>query len=237
MKKLNVILAALVICFSISINAFAQKNKGVTPITLNVSIDDSVTQAIEGDSVINVGVRSDGGGNYVHGSSGVEAQFLSSGVLSFKSGSLGQRWVNAYYSKKIEAGASVLPVTQDSPANVEFLTFVNTAPFQDMGENSSRCQGLGINIFIPGYTRTIGYQAGQGYLKKTGYVKVNRLANQNGKGVWTIESNSSGTCTAPDGVVYDDTATVADRKTSGKPSGDIIYGRYIMPFKLTLTQQ
>ena len=74
-------------------------------------------------------------------------------------------------------------------------------------------------------------------MKKTGYVKVIRLANQNGKGVWTIESNSLGTCTAPDGVVYDDTSTVADRKTSGKPSGDIIYGRYIMPFKLTLTQQ
>lgn len=231
MRNRIVLFFALVVCFCLSANIFAQKNKGVTPITLNVTFDDTKSGSL-------FGIGSDGGGTYEHGKQSVSAQFLSSGVLDFKS-SAGIRKIKAFYSTPQGDSQTdqSLPASETA-ANFQILTFVNTPPFQDMFENTTRCQGIGVNIYIPGYTRTIGYQAGQGHLKKTAYAKVSRLANVNDKGVWVIESDSAQTCQpAPDGFIYDNIAMIADRKTSGKPGNDIIYGRYYMPFKITLTQQ
>ncbi|MBA3601491.1 MAG: hypothetical protein H0W45_09690, partial [Acidobacteria bacterium] len=87
-NKLFKIFALIMLCLSISIGTFAQRDKGVTPVNLNITIDDSVSQGL-------FGIGSDGG-IYSHGGLDlVEAQFLSTGVLSFKSGN---RLVNAFYS-------------------------------------------------------------------------------------------------------------------------------------------
>src|SRR5687767_4678032 len=59
MKKLTIIIAAIVICFGITTNTFAQKNggNGTAPVYLNVTIDNGTTEqpnAIRSDSDLSI---------------------------------------------------------------------------------------------------------------------------------------------------------------------------------------
>ncbi len=228
MKKITTILAVLVICLGISINTFAQK---ATPVYLNVQIDDNISQQI-------YGIGSDGlyNGTYFHGQSSVSAQFTQYGFFDFYSGT---RSVIAYYSTSLgdSLTSNTLP-QKDSEGTVIIKTHNNSVYGQNMTVGQVLCMGVTVNRKIGDYTRTIGYHAGRGSLVNTSYVKVTRLPNDfNNKRVWTMESNTQGTCVSSDGLVYDNIARIRDAKTSGKPASDIDYGRYNMPFKLTLTEK
>ncbi|HEX8289192.1 MAG TPA: hypothetical protein VF556_14420 [Pyrinomonadaceae bacterium] len=223
-NKVFKFLALITLCLSLSINILAQRNKGVDPVNLTVSIDDLVSQNL-------YGIGSDGIGSYVHGENLVEAQFLSSGVLSFKSGN---RFVNAYYSNSFGSNSlgdslttQTLP-SSDSNFNVKFITFVGSKYLQTMAVNESRCEGLVVSFPLGDYTRQIGYRAGRGDLTTTGYVKVTHPDIN----TWIMESNSGGSCSSNDSI-----ARVRMAKTSGKTAPDIDYGRYNMPFRLVLTRK
>ncbi|MDQ3062963.1 MAG: hypothetical protein M3R14_08905 [Acidobacteriota bacterium] len=217
-NKLFKFSAAILLCLTVTISTFAQRNRGVDPVNLNVTIDDTVSQGL-------FGIGSDGGGIYSHGQNFVEAQFLSSGVLSFKSG--GNRAVNAFYPTPFEMTSNSLPA-MDSKTNVKFITFVGSKYLQTMTIGEVRCEGLVVSLPSADYTRQIGYRAGRGTITNTGYVKVTHLYND----TWYMESNSEGTCGS-----YDNIARIRDAKNSGRPVPDIDYGRYSMPFRLILTRQ
>jgi len=218
-NKLFKFSAAILLCLTITISTFAQKNRGVDAVNLNVTIDDTVSQGL-------FGIGSDGGGIYSHGLNLVEAQFLSTGVLSFKSG--GSRAVNAFYSTPVDINSNSLP-TMDSKTNVTFLTFVKSGMYlQTMTVGEVRCEGLVVSLPLGDYTRHIGYRAGRGTIANTGYVKVTHPNSD----TWYMESNSEGTCGN-----YDNIARIRDAKNSGRPVPDTDYGRYSMPFRLTLTRQ
>jgi outer membrane lipoprotein-sorting protein len=216
-NKLFKFSAAILLCLAVTISTFAQKNRGVDVVNLNVTIDDTVSQGL-------FGIGSYGGSTYFHGLNLVEAQFLSSGVLSFKSGN---RFVNAFYSTPEEMTSNSLPA-MDSKTNVKFITFVGSQYLQTMAIGEVRCEGLVVSLPSADYTRQIGYRAGRGTITNTGYVKVTHPDNI----TWYMESNSGGTCGS-----YDNIARIRDAKNSGKPVPDIDYGRYTMPFKLILTRQ
>ena len=215
-NKLFKIFAVTTLCLTVSIGTFAQRNRGVSPVNLNVTIDDNVSQGL-------FGIGSDGG-TYFHGQNLVEAQFLSSGVLSFKSGN---RAVNAFYSTPVEMSSNFLPA-MDSKTNVKFMTFVGSLYLQTMTVGEVRCEGLVVSLPLGDYTRYIGYRAGRGTITNTGYVKVTHPDIT----TWYMESNSVGTCGS-----YENIARIRDAKNSGRPVPDTDYGRYSMPFKLTLTRQ
>ena len=217
-NKLFKFSAAILLCLTVTISTFAQRNRGVDPVNLNVTIDDTVSQGL-------FGIGSDGGGIYSHGQNFVEAQFLSSGVLSFKSG--GNRAVNAFYSTPVEMSSNSLPA-MDSKTNVKFITFVGSSYLQTMTVGGVRCEGLVVSFPLGDYTRYIGYRAGGGTITNTGYVKVSHPDIN----TWYMESNSGGTCGS-----YDNIARIRDAKNSGRPVPDIDYGRYSMPFRLILTRQ
>lgn len=236
MKKLTIIFAAVAICFAITTNLFAQKT---APVYLNVQIDDKISQQI-------YGIGSDGNGTYFHGQSSVSASFTQYGFFNFYSG---DRPVIAYYANSNGTNSQgdsqttmALPLA-DTGAGVTIKTHNNSTYGQNMAEGQSLCMGVTVNRKIGDYTRTIGYHAGRGTLRNTSYVKVTRLPNDiNGKRVWTLESNTYGTtCMNSDGTlydnIYDNIARIRDAKTSGKTAPDIDYGRYNMPFKLTLTEK
>lgn len=227
MKKITLLFFAVAVSFGLTVFTFAQKKTSVPPVYLNVTIDDGVSQSL-------YGIGSDGGGVYSHGTDSVEAQFLSTGVLDFKS-SAGIRKINAFYSTSLGDSQTALTLpASETAASFQILTFVNTPPFQNMGIGETRCQGLGVNIFTSGNTRTIGYRAGRGTITNTGYVRAARLSNNEfNKRVWTLESYTGDVpCST-----YDNIARIRDAKTSGKPVPDTDYGRYNMPLKLILTEK
>jgi hypothetical protein len=208
------LLFVFLLCLSLAVSG--QKNKGVTPVNLSVTIDDSVNQSGS------VGIGSDFGGAYVNGQQSVVAQFLSTGVLSFKSGT---RTVNAYY------GLSIDPVTQPLPASdsdngVQILTFVNSTYLQTMSVGEQRCEAIAVNFDLSSVVRTIGYRAGRGTISNTGPALVSHPDSN----TWTIQSDSGSVCSA-----YDSNARVRDAPKTGKP-GDIDHGRYFMPMRLILSR-
>jgi hypothetical protein len=197
--------------------ASAQNNKAVTPVNLSVTIDDSVNQSGS------VGIGSDLGGAYVNGQQSVAAQFLSTGVFSFKSGT---RTVNAYYGLPIDPVTQPLPAS-DSDTGVQILTFVKSTYLQTMAIGEQRCEAIAVNFDLGSMTRTIGYRAGRGTISNTGPSLVSHGDND----TWIIQSDSGSVCSS-----YDSVARVRDAPKTGKP-GDIEHGRYFMPFRLVLTRQ
>lgn len=206
---------AMVFMLMLGLGATAQRNKGETPVTLDVVIDDMVSQGVQG-------FGSDGDGPYVHGSDSVAASFLSTGVLSFKTGN---RLATAYYSNLIEPVGD--PLTGSTTGSAYFLTFVNGLYLQTMTIGESRCQGLVGSIPISSdYTRHIGYRAGRGSLSDLSYM----LITHPDADTWIMDSNSALACAS-----YDNIARINDAKTKGKPN-DVFHGRYFMPLRLVLTR-
>jgi len=224
MKRSAITIAAVAICFALSITTFAQSRNGVAPVYLNVTIDDTVSQQF-------YGVGSDGvsGGTYSNGQSSVVARFTEYGYLDFNSGT---RVVNAYYSTPIELTSNSLPAS-DSKSGVLIKTHGGSNYLQNMTVGETRCVQTSVNFNLGTYTRTIGYNAGYGTISNTSYVKVTHPDVD----TWIMESASSGTCTSQDGNSYDSTARIRDHKTSGKKAPDIDYGRYYMPLRLILSRQ
>lgn len=213
----------IIITFSLSavIGTFAQRR--ATPVNLNVTIDDLVSQT--------AGIRSDGQGSYVNGQNSVQAQLTDYGWFNFYSG---MRTVTADYSTPVEIGAP-LPAASETVANINIKTVVTSLKFQDMAIGQSQCVGMGVNI---SYTdaaktvRTIGYRAGRGTITNTAWVKVTHPDND----TWILEPTPQTDCGAADNG-NDSVARIRDAKTKGKTVPDTDYGRYYMPFRLILTRQ
>ena len=221
MKKITVIFAALAICLCFSIGISAQKR--ASTVNLNVTIDDLVSQG--------AGIRSDGQGAYFNGQNSVQAQLTEYGWFNFVSGT---RIVNAVYSTPVEIGAT-LPTTFDSKTNVNIKTFVTSLKFQDMTIGQSQCVGMGVNISFNDAAqtvRTIGYRGGRGVITNTAWVKVTHSDNN----TWILEPTPQTDCGVADNS-NDSIARIRDAKTKGKTVADTDYGRYYMPFRLTLTRQ
>ncbi|MDQ3750759.1 MAG: hypothetical protein M3367_17340 [Acidobacteriota bacterium] len=221
MKKLNTFLTAMMICLSLTLISFAQRR--ATPVNLNVTIDDLVSQT--------AGIRSDGLGTYLTGQDSVTAQLTEYGWFNFVSGT---RVVNAIYSTPVEIGAT-LPVSMDSRTNVNIKTFVTSLKFQDMAIGQSQCVGAAVNINLNDTAqtvRTIGYRGGRGTITNTAYVYVTHPdAN-----TWILEPTPQTNCGGTDNSL-DNIARIRDAKTKGKTVPDTDYGRYLMPFRLTLTRR
>jgi hypothetical protein len=215
MNNIIKILGAVMIAFILSIPVAAQRDKGVPAVNLSVTIDDSVSAT--------AGIRSDDAGAYTHGVSGVQATFLSTGVLSFKTGT---RQLTALYSTPIEPLAA-LPAS-DTQSNSTMLTFVKSGFYlQTMAVKETRCEGLVVGIPIStDYTRYIGYRAGRGDLRELAYV----LVSHPDENTWIMDSQDSG-CSE-----YGNIARINDAKNKGK-ANDIFHGRYFMPLRMTLTRQ
>jgi len=207
---------AVIFAFTLSVGAYTQKPGTQPQVNLDVVIDDTASQGL-------YGFGSDGGGAYVNGSQGVAASFLSSGVLSFKTGN---RTATAFYSTAIEPDGALL--SGSTTGSSYFLTFVHTGLYlQTMGVGSSRCEGLiGSMPISPDYDRSIGYRAGRGDSSTLGYILVTHPDSN----TWVMDSNSTGTC-----GFFDNIARINDAKTKGK-ANDIFHGRYYMPLRLVLTR-
>lgn len=207
-------LAVLTFILTVAAVVFARPNKGPAAVNLDVTIDDSVSVA--------AGIRSDGSGPYVNGVNGVQASFLSTGVLSFKSGT---RQVTALYSTAVEP-LTALPLS-DTFSNSTILTFVKSGFYlQTMAVGETRCEGLIIGMpFSTDYTRFIGYRAGHGVLTNLAYILVSHPTVD----TWVMDSQDGG-CSA-----NDNTARINDAKNKGK-ADEITHGRYFMPFRMTLTR-
>ena len=215
------LLMAMIFAFTVSAAAYTQK-PGSQPaqVNLDVVIDDTASQGL-------YGFGSDGGGVYFNGSQGVAASFLSTGVLSFKTGN---RTATAFYSSPITPDGALL--TGSTTGSSYFLTFVhsNTGLYlQTMAVGSSRCEGLiGSMPISSSYTRHIGYRAGHGTLTDLGYMLVTHPDTN----TWIMDSNSVGVCGS---TAYDNVARIIDSQTKG-PANDIPHGRYYMPLRLVLTR-
>lgn len=221
MRKYFTFLTIIIISVFASVGINAQRR--AVPVNLNVTIDDLVSQA--------AGVRSDGQGVYVNGQNSVQAQLTEYGWFNFNSGA---RVVNAIYSTPVEVGA-VLPTPSDSQTGVIIKTFVTSLKFQDMAVGQSQCVGFGVNFNFNDAAktvRTIGYRGGRGIITNTAWVKVTH-PDQN---TWILEPSPQTDCGAADNS-NDSVARIRDAKTKGKAVPDTDYGRYFMPFRLTLTRQ
>ena len=217
MNKYFSLLATCAIFLVLTSGVAAQKNKGQTPVNLSVTIVDQ-------DGLGNLyAVRSDGLGAYVNGQDGISAQFLSTGVLDFRSGN---RNVSAFYSAPVDATIYPLPAS-DTATGVQILTFVDSTYLQLMPVGSWQCKPLAVNFKIDNYNRTIGYRAGRGTITSTGPT----IFAHPDSDTWTVESDTGGVCSG-----FDNVARVRDAPSTGKP-GDIDHGRYTMPMKLVLTRQ
>ncbi len=208
------------ICVLTAVSASFTQNRGAQPaqVNLDVVIDDLASQGLNG-------FGSDGGGTYVNGSQGVAASFLSTGVLSFKTGN---RTATAFYSTPVEPVGALL--TGSTSGSSYFLTFVKSGQYlQTMAIGSSRCEGLvGSMPISTDYARYVGYHAGKGTLSDLGYM----LVTHPDANTWIMDSNSAGICGS---TAYDNIARINDAKTKGK-ANDIFHGRYLMPLRLVLTR-
>lgn len=232
MKKLTTIVATLAICFGITVNTFAQSS---APLYLNVTIDDSVSatagiQSDDPDKTDNTPVP------YQNGTNSVTAVFNDYGHFVFNSGA--NRKVNFIYSIPLDATNSVLET--DSQYGVKARTApinsTNYVHLQNMDVGTSQCLGLGWELTtgdVTGSKREIGYHYFRGVLTNTAYVTVTRLDLI----TWTMEPLNRARCGGNDDVTYDNAARVRDVKTAKGKTTDYQYGRYYMPFKLTLTKQ
>jgi hypothetical protein len=239
MKKLTTILAALAICFAITINAFAQRT---TPIPVNVVIDDTVST--------NSGVQSDGSLNpdgtpipYRHAVNSVQANVNDWFVFNS-----GTRQVKFIYGIPLDLDNPNYPLAAYLEPDAQSGTTVKTfpidsntfIPMRSMAINTSQCMGLGwggVSGDVASSSRSIGYHFARGDLSNTAYVTVTRLDDNNGKKVWTLESVNRANCGGNNDITYDHAARVFDSKTVKNKTTDYHYGRYYMPFKLTLTAQ
>ena len=219
MKMMKFSVLSLVLLTAAIATVTAQRPGTQVPqVNLDVMIDNDVSQNTFGFS-------SDVNQAYDHGSQGVTASFLSTGVLDFKTGT---RTASMFYSTPIEPVGALL--TGSTTGSAYFLTFVKTGQFlQTMAIGSSRCEGLvGSMAISADYNRYVGYHAGHGTLTDLGYM----LVTHPDEDTWIMDSNSAGACGSSE---YDNVARINDAKTKGK-SNDIFHGRYYMPLRLVLTR-
>ena len=225
MKFTPKILSTILLLFFLPCAVEAQRNK-VTPVYLDVAIDDLVSQI--------AGVRSDDPDGdpssfdvYSHNVDSVSAQFSENGYFAFKSGT---RSVRAVYSSPMDGGTLS---GEDFRPSVEIMTFVGGDPLQNMTVGTFRCEGLAVNILLgdpAGTKRTIGYRAGRGTLTNTGFVKVTHPDGD----TWVLESDTQGAC--PNDA-NEGNARIRDSWTKGKPIPDTDHGRYLMPLRIILTRR
>lgn len=236
MKKLTTILAALAICFAITISTSAQKT---TLIPVDVVIDNTVSTSS--------GVQPDGSNPdgtpipYRHAVNSVQANVNDWFVFNS-----GTREVKFIYGIRLDLpiNPNQLSLEPDAQSGTTVKTFPidsNTfIPMRSMAIGTSQCMGLGwggVAGDVAGSSRSIGYHFARGDLSNTAYVTVSRLADNNGKKVWTLESVNQANCGGNSDTTNDHAARVFDSKTVKGKTTDYHYGRYYMPFKLTLTQR
>lgn len=219
MKMIKFLTGNVALSLMFAFTSVAQKPASQpAQVNLDVVIDDLASQGL-------YGFGSDGGGAYVYGSQGVAASFLSTGVLSFRTGN---RTATAFYSTPEEPVGTLL--TGSTSGSSYFLTFVKSGQYlQTMAIGSSRCEGLvGSMPISADYDRYVGYHAGRGTLSDLGYM----LVTHPDINTWIMDSNSAGLCGS---MAYDNIARINDARIKGK-ANDIFHGRYYMPLRLVLTR-
>ena len=170
---------------------------------------------------------------YANGVSSVQAVFGTYGHFVFVSGS---RAVKFFYLTSLgdSLTTKTLP-SSEAPTQVRARTF-NTSDvytnLQDMHVGQQQCLGMG--WIIGQYTnseRAIGFRYGRGVLTNTSFVIVTHLDDN----TWTMEPAPQGMCSST--FLQDNVGRVRDAITVRGKTTDYDYGRYVMPFKLTLTRQ
>lgn len=170
---------------------------------------------------------------YSNGVDSASAVFGVNGHFVFFSGA---RAVRFLYSTSLgdSLTTKTLP-SSEQPTAVRARTFNTTDPYtnlQDMLIGQQQCLGLG--WFIGEYTnsvRSVGFRYGRGNLSDTSFVLVTR----NDENTWTMEAGPQSICSS---TFFDDSVgrIRASVTVKGKTT-DYDYGRYVMPFKLSLTRQ
>lgn len=170
---------------------------------------------------------------YSNGVASVSAVFNVDGHFVFLSGI---RTVEFLYSTPLGDSLTtrVLPASEE-PATVRARTFNTSEPYtnlQDMLIGQQQCLGLG--WFIGQFTnseRSIGFRYGRGVLTNTSFVIVQRTDLDN----WVMEPAPQTMCSTT--FVQDNVTRIRDSETKRGKTTDYDYGRYLMPFKLTLSRQ
>ena len=217
MKIYRYVLFVLTICILLPLAAYPQRRALRVP--LNVVIDNVVAQV--------GGIRSDVLGVYTDGVGGVSAGIDEYGWFGFNTGALG-RTVTADYSVVNVINNTGLPVSETLRGS--FVTFVTPTKFQDMTNESFQCVGAALTF---SYNDTAGTQRSSGYRRgdsDTAWVKVYRQDVN----TWILTTGPQSDCS---GTSTDGLARVRERKTKGKTTPELVYGTYIMPFKMTLTRK
>jgi hypothetical protein len=194
--------------------------KRVTPVNLNVTFDDGYAQP--------GGFRSDAGGSYNNGQSGVIAQLTDYGWFNFDSGT---RTATVDYSNPLEV-LIPLPVTVENRPHTLFKSYDAPFKFQSMVVGSSQCAQVAVIVLLndAGGTNRIASFHRADTNTAWAYVTHPDAAT------WTIESGPQIPCgSADDSLAH--VARILDNKTQGRPTPAIVYGRWFVPFRLILTRQ
>jgi hypothetical protein len=214
LDPLNVLMVLIIFAFPVT----AQKR--VTPVNLNVTIDDTYAQA--------GGVRSDAGGSYVNGQSGVIAQLTDYGWFSFDTGA---RNATVDFSNPLEV-LIPLPVQNENRPHTMIRSFDAPLKFQSMAVPSAQCAQIAVIVNLnnaSGTNRISSYHMAD---TNTAWAYVQHPD----AAIWTIESGTQIPCGSADNSLAN-VARVLDRKTQGRPAPDILYGRWFVPFRVVLTRQ
>src|SRR5262249_41938271 len=165
---------------------------------------------------------------YSNGVNSAQAVFGTYGHFVFSSGT---RSVRFLYSDSLgdSLTSRTLPASEE-PTNVHGRTFNTSDPYtnlQDMFIGQQKSLGLG--WFIA--ERSIGFRYGRGVLTNTSFVIVSHPDNN----TWIMQPSPQYPCSGT--FVQDNVARIRDAVTFHGKTTDYDYGRYVMPFKLTLTRQ
>ena len=218
MKTCTAPLKAILLMLVLVSALTAQKRS--TAVNVNVTFDDSYAQA--------GGFRSDAGGSYINGQSGVIGQLTDYGWFNFDTGT---RIATVDFSNPFEV-LIPLPVQVENRPHTAYRTYDAPIKFQDMAVASAQCAPGAVIVGLgdAGGTNRIASYHRADTNTAWAYVRHPDAAT------WTIESGPQIPCGSPDDSLAN-VARVLDRKTQGRPMPDIVYGRWFVPFRLVLTRQ
>jgi hypothetical protein len=213
---------------------FAVLAKGADPVASNRSATLNLNATLEPmDGACNICPDSATTPTYFNGVDSAQAVFDDYGNFVFVSGA---RAVVFLYSPPLGDSLTTrtLPAS-DVRTQVRARTYKTSDTYTNLqGMSVGQAQCLGMGWVIGQYTdseRSVGFRYGRGVLSNTSFVVVTHPDDN----TWVMEPAPQGACGTT--FLQDNVARVRDSVTARGKTTDYDYGRYVMPFRLTLVRQ